>query len=179
MSVQGLQYAACAFGCWLAASAHLAVDLLVFSSLLMSIPAALLRGCTVRSAFAFACFDVHVLPELAALLMLAACTELGVISKALLPVSACNICSRPCPNLPCRDKTAERYSLLRKLTITEPDSRTLELNFTVSDKEGAPRIPDHTVKASRRSWRLERISITPCSATEIKVLRALPTCRCT
>lgn len=67
-----------------------------------------------------------------------------------------------------RDKMAERYSLLRKLTITEPDSRTLELNFTVSDKEGAPRITDHTVKASRRSRRLERISITPCSATEIK-----------
>eukprot|EP00891_Asterochloris_glomerata_P007776 jgi/Astpho2/7776/fgenesh1_pg.00117_%23_7_t len=53
-----------------------------------------------------------------------------------------------------RDKMAERYSLLRKLTITEPDSRTLELNFTVSDKEGAPRITDHTGAIMRMLTRM-------------------------
>ena len=34
-----------------------------------------------------------------------------------------------------RDRNAERYSLLRKLTITEPDNHTLELNFTAPDKQ--------------------------------------------
>ncbi|KAK9817315.1 hypothetical protein WJX72_012543 [[Myrmecia] bisecta] len=69
-----------------------------------------------------------------------------------------------------RDRTAERYSLLRKLTITEPDSKTLELNFTVSDKEGAMRVTDAGVRlpAKAKARRLERIMIVPCSATEIK-----------
>lgn len=70
-----------------------------------------------------------------------------------------------------RDKTAERYSLLRKLTITEPSPNVLELNFTVADKEGAQRIVEQqnlgSSKAKQR--RLERIAISPCSATEIKV----------
>ena len=143
----------------------------------MSIHAALLVRCTCRSAFALACVDVHVLPDLV-LLLKATCTELWASSSqpCCLSQHATNI-PGPSSNLLCRDKMAERYSLLRKLTITEPDSRTLELNFTVSDKEGAPRITDHTVKASRRSRRLERISITPCSATEIKASCALPGCR--
>ncbi|KAL3152213.1 hypothetical protein ABBQ32_001299 [Trebouxia sp. C0010 RCD-2024] len=69
-----------------------------------------------------------------------------------------------------RDKTAERYSLLRKLTITEPSPNVLELNFTVADKEGAQRIVEQqnlgSSKAKQR--RLESLAISPCSATEIK-----------
>lgn len=70
---------------------------------------------------------------------------------------------------------AERYSLLRKLTITEPSPHVLELNFTVADKEGAPRIAEQQNLGSgkTRQRRLERIAISPCSATEIKV-RAVP-----
>ncbi len=130
--------------------------------------------------FASACLSVHVPPDLAAL-----CFKQVTLSferlffTALLLSQHATCVPGPSLDLSCRDKMAERYSLLRKLTITEPDSRTLELNFTLSDKEGAPRITDHTVKASRRSRRLERISITPCSATEIKASCALPACRCT
>ena len=71
-----------------------------------------------------------------------------------------------------RDKNAERYSLLRKLTITEPSPNVLELNFTVADKEGAPRIAEQQNLGSgkARQRRLERIAISPCSATEIKVI---------
>lgn len=71
-----------------------------------------------------------------------------------------------------RDKMAERYSLLRKLTITEPSPNVLELNFTVADKEGAPRIAEQQNMGSgkTRQRRLERIAISPCSATEIKVM---------
>ena len=70
-----------------------------------------------------------------------------------------------------RDKHAERYSLLRKLTITEPSPNVLELNFTVADKEGAPRIAEQQNLGSGKikQRRLERIAISPCSATEIKV----------
>lgn len=70
-----------------------------------------------------------------------------------------------------RDKMAERYSLLRKLTITEPSPNVLELNFTVADKEGAPKIAEqqNLGNGKTKQRRLERIAISPCSATEIKV----------
>ena len=80
-----------------------------------------------------------------------------------------------------RDKNAERYSLLRKLTITEPSPHVLELNFTVADKEGASRITEQQNIGSgkTRQRRLERIAISPCSATEIKVCgAALPLLLC-
>ena len=75
-----------------------------------------------------------------------------------------------------RDKNAERYSLLRKLTITEPSPNVLELNFTVAAKEGAARIAEQQNVGSgkTRQRRLERIAISPCSATEIKVRSCFP-----
>ena len=80
-----------------------------------------------------------------------------------------------------RDKNAERYSLLRKLTITEPSPDVLELNFTVADKEGAPRIVEQQNQGSGKAKqrRLERIAISPCSATEIKVIHHCLLCALT
>ena len=51
----------------------------------------------------------------------------------------------------------------------------LELNFTVADKEGAPRISEqqNTGSGKMKQRRLERIAISPCSATEIKVFPAV------
>ncbi|CAD7695984.1 unnamed protein product [Ostreobium quekettii] len=67
-----------------------------------------------------------------------------------------------------RDRNAERYSLLRKLTITEPDNHTLELNFTAPDKQGPAPIahPNRSNKSS--SKRLQRIILSSCNATEVK-----------
>jgi len=65
-----------------------------------------------------------------------------------------------------RDKSAERYSLLRKLTLTEPDAQTLELVLTVADMQGAPRVVEVGQKVPPR--RLQCIIISPCAATEIK-----------
>lgn len=67
-----------------------------------------------------------------------------------------------------RDRNAERYSLLRKLTITEPDSRTLELNFTAPERQGALRLTPPGKSSKNSSKRLQRIIIYPCPATEIK-----------
>ncbi|CAL5219497.1 g1339 [Coccomyxa viridis] len=36
-----------------------------------------------------------------------------------------------------RASNAERYSLMRKLTVTEPEADTLELCFDMTGKEGA------------------------------------------
>lgn len=67
-----------------------------------------------------------------------------------------------------RDRNAERYSLLRKLTITEPNNRTLELSFVAPDKDGPAPIsqPGRTGRAVAK--RLQKITLSPCSATEVK-----------
>lgn len=95
----------------------------------------------------------------------------GHLCVALKPQGGPFACFGSSKHASPRDKTAERYSLLRKLTITEPSPNVLELNFTVADKEGAQRIVEQqnlgSSKAKQR--RLEKIAISPCSATEIKV----------
>lgn len=64
-----------------------------------------------------------------------------------------------------RDRNAERYSLLRKLTIVEPDSHSLEVNFTASEKNGVKQIEKGGKSKNRR---LQKLFISPCSATEVK-----------
>ena len=68
-----------------------------------------------------------------------------------------------------RDRSAERYSLLRKLKLAEPDARTLELVFTVADREGAQMVSEAANPMKNRDRRLERVLISPCPATELKV----------
>ena len=65
------------------------------------------------------------------------------------------------------DKNAERYSLLQKLTMTEPDAKTLEIVFNVGALQGAPQLADYTQDPPSK-W-LQRIIICPCLATEMKV----------
>lgn len=114
----------------------------------------------------------------------------GHLCVALKPQGGPFACFGSSKHASPRDKTAERYSLLRKLTITEPSPNVLELNFTVADKEGAQRIVEQQNLGSNKAKqrRLERIAISPCSATEIKVcpifmlcaaLADVATCICT
>eukprot|EP00210_Caulerpa_lentillifera_P004799 g4581.t1 len=66
-----------------------------------------------------------------------------------------------------RDRTADRYSLLRKLSIAEPDPQSLELSFGPSDKDGGGVKPvDKGGKSKSR--RIHRLFISPCNATEVK-----------
>ncbi len=68
-----------------------------------------------------------------------------------------------------RDSGAERYSLKRKLTVTEPDAETLELCFATAQGEGVPRIKQPLKRRQRQPLRLQRLIITPCNATDLKV----------
>ncbi|KAK9826749.1 hypothetical protein WJX81_004887 [Elliptochloris bilobata] len=91
----------------------------------------------------------------------------------------------PCPRSP----SAMRFSLLRKVTITEPHDDALELCLgggSAADKKGlgegfddpaappsgAPRVAGGrrraAAAAAASSLRLERLVIVPCAATEVK-----------
>lgn len=103
---------------------------------------------------------------------------------------ACLVPGRdPCP----RGPDAERFSLLRKLTITEPHDAALELCLAgngggpdthpptpnpnpsmLQPPMGAPRVAAGTAAsacaaAAAATLRLERLVIGPCAATEVKV----------
>lgn len=67
--------------------------------------------------------------------------------------------------VPSRDRTADRYSLLRKLSIAEPDPQSLELSFTASDRNGVKQVEKGGKSKNRR---LQRLFISPCAATEVK-----------
>ncbi|BDA42755.1 probable vacuolar protein 8 at N-terminal half [Coccomyxa sp. Obi] len=77
-------------------------------------------------------------------------------------------CIQPPRQASPRDSGAERYSLMRKLTVTEPDAETLELCFATAQGEGAPRIKQPLKRRQRQPLRLQRLTITPCNATDLK-----------
>ena len=70
-----------------------------------------------------------------------------------------------------RASNAERYSLMRRLTVTEPDADTLELCFDTTGKEGAARLAPKGRQPPKAVKRLQQLSISPCAATELKVRR--------
>ena len=72
-----------------------------------------------------------------------------------------------------RASNAERYSLMRRLTVTEPDANTLELCFDTTGKEGAARLAPKGRQPRKAIKRLQQLSILPCAATELKVRRLL------
>ncbi len=74
-----------------------------------------------------------------------------------------------------RDSGAERYSLMRKLTVTEPNAETLELCFATAQGEGVPRIKQPLKRRRRQPLRLQRLTITPCNATDLKVVHTRAT----
>ena len=67
-----------------------------------------------------------------------------------------------------RASNAERYLLMRKLTVTEPNADTLELCFDATGKEGAARLAQSGAKKPKAVKHLQLVSISPCSATELK-----------
>ena len=74
-----------------------------------------------------------------------------------------------------RESGAQRYSLMRKLTVTEPNAETLELCFVMAESEGASQIREPLKRRQKQLHRLLRLTITPCNATDLKVkLRAIP-----
>jgi hypothetical protein len=74
-------------------------------------------------------------------------------------------CRQPSP----RENGAERYALVRKLTVTEPTAETLELGFALADCKGAAQLREPLRRRQRVGQRLQRVSITPCNATDLKV----------
>ena len=72
-----------------------------------------------------------------------------------------------------RASNAERYSLMRRLTVTEPDADTLELCFDATGREGAARLAPRGRQPPKAVKRLQHLSISPCAATELKA-RCLP-----
>lgn len=58
---------------------------------------------------------------------------------------------------------------MRKLTVTEPNADTLELCFVMADCEGALQIKEPLKRRQKQLPRLLRLTITPCSATDLKV----------
>lgn len=64
------------------------------------------------------------------------------------------------------DKTAERYSLLRKLSMSEPDSRTLEISFALANSQQMPLLESGQQRPVRQ---LKMIIISPCPASHTKV----------
>ncbi len=68
-----------------------------------------------------------------------------------------------------RENGAERYSLVRKLTVTEPDAETLELSFAVSDGKGAAQLMEPLKRRQKGNQRLQKLCIAPCAATDLKV----------
>jgi hypothetical protein len=70
-----------------------------------------------------------------------------------------------------RENGAERYSLMRKLTVTEPHAETLELCFAMGDCEGAHQIKETLRRRQKHlNIRLQRLTINPCNATDLKVM---------
>jgi hypothetical protein len=67
-----------------------------------------------------------------------------------------------------RASNAERYLLMRKLTVTEPNADTLELCFDATGTEGAVRLAHNGAKRPKAAKHLQLVSIYPCSATELK-----------
>lgn len=67
-----------------------------------------------------------------------------------------------------RASNAERYLLMRKLTVTEPNADTLELCFDATGKEGAAKLARAGARNPRAVKHLQLVSISPCSATELK-----------
>lgn len=81
------------------------------------------------------------------------------------PLLYSSLCRQASP----RENGAERYSLVRKLTVTEPDAETLELSFAVSDSKGAAQLKQPLKRRRSVNQRLQRISIAPCAAADLKV----------
>lgn len=57
--------------------------------------------------------------------------------------------------------------------MTEPDARTLELDFKIQDRMGAISLQKKSLKSGKKEVgqpkvRLQRLVINPCAATEIK-----------
>ena len=77
-------------------------------------------------------------------------------------------CQLLCRQLSPRARDAERYGLLRKLTVTEPGADTLELCFDTMGKGGAERLAQEGGRRARAARRLQQVSISPCAATELK-----------
>jgi len=73
-----------------------------------------------------------------------------------------------CRQLSPRASTAERYSLMRRLTVTEPDADTLDVCFDMTGKDGADRVVKAGSKRPKAARRLQQVSISPCAATELK-----------
>ena len=73
-----------------------------------------------------------------------------------------------CRQLSPRAGNAERYSLMRKLTVTEPETDTLEICFDTTGKEGADRLLHAGSRKPKAVRRLQQLSIAPCAATELK-----------
>ena len=78
-------------------------------------------------------------------------------------------CMFPPRQLSPADARAQRYSLLGKLVLTEPNQETLDVSFVVGGSgEGAAQLADvHGAGKSLR--RLHRLLVTPCAAGELKV----------
>ena len=78
-------------------------------------------------------------------------------------------CIFPPRQLPPADARAQRYSLLGKLMLTEPNQDTLDVSFVVGGSgEGAAQLADAR-GAEKSLRRLHRLLITPCAASELKV----------
>lgn len=58
---------------------------------------------------------------------------------------------------------------MRKLTVTEPDAETLELSFAVNDGKGAVQLKEPLKRRQKTNQRLQRLSIAPCAAADLKV----------
>ncbi len=83
-----------------------------------------------------------------------------------------------CRQLSPRASNAERYSLMRKLTVTEPEAETLELCFDMTGKEGAGRLAHAGSRRPKAARRLQQVAISPCAATELKASPLPCSCAC-
>lgn len=73
------------------------------------------------------------------------------------------------PNkLDLRDKNVLVFSLLHRLTITEPENQTLEISFMSKMTEGAKCLSARRISNRHRLKYLQTIFIHPCSASEVK-----------
>lgn len=67
-----------------------------------------------------------------------------------------------------RDKNVLVFTLLRRLTITEPENQTLEICFTAKGSEGAKCLSARRSSTRHRTRYLQNVLISPCSASEVK-----------
>ena len=65
---------------------------------------------------------------------------------------------------------------MRKLTVTEPETDTLEISFDMLGKEGADRLAQTGGRKPKAARRLQQVFISPCAATELKASPLSPSC---